>query len=106
MKEVQALVHSPGVLLAKTDQCMFGHTTVDDGGQAAAVRKRTGFLTNCRELHDELSVVCDKSHSHGSLLGKGRAGCAAVYYTAAPPCTRRGWLQPSYEVFGRPWSRA
>ena len=32
------------------------------------VRKSAGFLTICRELHDELSTVCDKSHSQGSLV--------------------------------------
>ena len=29
------------------------------------VRKSAGFLTNCREMHDELSTVCNKSHSRG-----------------------------------------
>ena len=32
------------------------------------VRKSAGFLTICRELHDELSTVCDKSHSQGSFV--------------------------------------
>ena len=58
---------------------MFGQTTVDGDGKVVVVRKRAGFLTNCREMRDELSVVCDKSHSRGSLLGQGRAGRAAVY---------------------------
>ena len=30
--------------------------TVD--GKVVAVHKRAGFLTNCREMRDELSVVC------------------------------------------------
>ena len=45
-------------------------------------------------VRDELSVVCDKSHFHGSLLGQGRAGCKL--------CTRQGWLQLSCEVCRRP----
>ena len=79
LKEVQELVNSPEVLLVKTGQYMFGQSTVDGDGKVVVVRKRAGFLTNCREIRDELSVVCDKSHSHGSLLGQGRAGRAAVY---------------------------
>ena len=29
-------------------------------------------------MHDELSTVCNKSHSHGSLLGQSCAGRAVV----------------------------
>ena len=42
------------------------------------VRQSAGFLTNCRELYDELSTVSDKSHSQGSLLGQSCAGRAVV----------------------------
>ena len=42
------------------------------------VRKSAGFLTNCREMHHELSTVCNKSHFHGSLLGQSCAGRAVV----------------------------
>ena len=48
------------------------------GKEVVVVRKNAGFLTNCREMRDELAIVCNKSHSHGSLLSQSCAGRTTV----------------------------
>ena len=55
----------------RTDQCMFGQKDADTGelNQAA-----TAWATASRPLKDTLSRLCDKEHSHQTLLGSNSKG--------------------------------
>ena len=57
---------------------MQGMQVEDPNGNKQFALKATGWMTNASYMLDELAVVCDGSHVHGSLEN-GRAASAAVY---------------------------
>ena len=74
---VKRLRSLKGVMVAYTDQCMFGQT-VRRGSEEGLAKKPTGFMTNSEAIYNALSKVCDKSHEHMELIG-GIARQAAAY---------------------------
>ena len=76
---VEYIASLDGVVRVNFDFCMMGMETVDDQGQPAAARKRTGILTNSIVLATLLrGAQCRGEHAHTQLLG-GRAAAAQVY---------------------------
>ena len=75
------------------DQCMFGLVTkAKDGQGVASAKKATKFMTNSRLIADELSIKCDKSHTHQPLL-QNRAKEAQVYPPGLCQAVCRGLLK-------------
>ena len=68
----------PGVDRVTGDMCMMGMTTTGSDGEEAAVRKRTGWLSNSQCILNKLAIKCGGSHKHLPLIN-GRAAAAAVY---------------------------
>ena len=77
---VMALLKSPLVLTVIADQCMYGLTSPAEAkpGQRLPALKPTHFMTNSVFMRDQLSMRCDKQHSHQPLIG-GRCKDAAFY---------------------------
>ena len=77
---VMALLKSPLVLTVIADQCRYGLTSPAEGkpGQRLPALKPTRFMTNSKFMRDQLSMRCDKQHSHQPLIG-GRCRDAAFY---------------------------
>ena len=80
LDEVVKVMSQEGVEVTTADQCMYGLLTWDRSGRPmnARARKRTKFMTNCKEIGDELQRKCDGSHEHQHLM-EGRARDAARY---------------------------
>ena len=78
LKSIVELCSLPGVSIARCDQCTFGQHTWDSEGNKAYARKRTGFVTNCEEIYENLSRECPGKHRHFPLIG-GRALHCAQY---------------------------
>ena len=76
---VQTVMHLEGVYLAKFDFCQLGMETLDEHGEAAAAKKRTGVLTNSKNIAEALRVAqCTGAHRHVPLLN-GKAGPCQKY---------------------------
>ena len=76
---VKAVANMEGVYLAKFDFCQLGMTTRDEDGEEAAARKRTGVLTNSKNIAEALRVAqCTGAHKHVHLIN-GRAGPCQKY---------------------------
>ena len=76
---VNKLVHNDKVMVAMTDQCRFGLTTVGEYGTSGPARKRTGFLSSSWAVIEELEGACNGTHNHHHHLIDGRAKGAEVY---------------------------
>lgn len=78
-KCVAKLLNSPGAMLIRTDQCVFGQSDA----QGSPIRKRTGFITNNSQIAKTLRRDCPANHSHvhciGRSCGQSRATIAARY---------------------------
>eukprot|EP00435_Cladocopium_sp_Y103_P064420 s364_g26.t1 len=57
-EEMEDLQRDPRVHRVKGDMCRHGMTGHDEFGEAA-VRKRTGFMTNSREIANALGLLCE-----------------------------------------------
>ena len=69
----------PGVECTVGDQCMFGLKTKGLPGEPdMAAKKPMRFMSSAWCIVDELSITCDKSHSHQHLVC-GRASKASEY---------------------------
>lgn len=80
-------------ILVRGDQCCFGQS--DASGNP--IRKRTGFVTNCREIAKTLNKGCPGNHVHqpcmGSSNGVSRAKGAAKYTKAMVDAVLRAYLR-------------
>ena len=95
----------PGVIKVRADQFMYGLTT-KVGEEEKPCKKPTGFLTNSWRIAKELSRICDKSHSHLSLM-EGRAHAASVYPKQLCQAVSRGIrAQKDYDQKGTCCSKA
>ena len=75
---VKDIVNRIGVWTAHCDQCTFGQTAWNADGEETPARKRTGFITNCSEIYNELNQKCTGEQEHQQLIG-GRAKHCAAY---------------------------
>ena len=76
---VEYIAGLDGVFKVNFDFCMLGMETVDDAGDPAAAKKRTGILTNSMILAMLLrDAQCRGEHVHTQLLGD-RASAAQIY---------------------------
>ena len=91
----------PGVECTVGDQRKFGLKTQGPPGEPdMATKKPTRFMSNARCIVDELSIGCDKSHSHQHLVG-GRASKASEHTDGLCRAICRGLaLQKKYDVSG------
>ena len=79
---VKELVAQEGVYLVQSPMCKFEMKQVDKDGEGY-IRKETLWLTNCKEIAEELEGECKnlkgkELHRHIHLIG-GRAKAAQVY---------------------------
>ena len=77
LDRVQDVVQKKGVIRTTGDMCQFEMKQEDEQG-VAHVKKRTGFMTNCRNIAERLNRRCQNEHRHIELLN-GRAKAAQVY---------------------------
>ena len=76
---VQKVMNLEGIYLAKFDFCQLGMTTTGDDGEVAAAKKRTGVLTNSKNIAEALrQAQCNGAHRHVHLTN-GKAGPCQVY---------------------------
>ena len=74
---VKRVLAAPGVYYARCDQCAFGQWTWKSPGEWAYAQKSTGFMSNCPEILENLSVRCPGNHEHQQLIGGRALECAA-----------------------------
>ena len=90
-----------GVQVIKMDQCMFG---LRDPVSKKRYKKSTGIMTDCREIAERLSRLCDKTHEHEPILGnvktpfgwKKRSEVAQRYPKAMVNAILAGFLEYEY----------
>ena len=67
--EVRHIMEMEGIYFLLFDQCMYGLVSKET---RTPLRKRTGFLTNCKEIFDSMNNhLCDKSHPHQKIGCEG-----------------------------------
>ena len=67
---VNQLLKNPVVHVSCTDQCQFGLRSASGNPE----RKRTGFVTNHREIAELLNRKCRGEHSHEHIIGSDERG--------------------------------
>lgn len=90
-----------GVQVIKMDQCMFG---LRDPVSKKRYKKSTGIMTDCREIAERLSKLCDRNHEHEPILGnvktlcgwKRRSEVAQRYPKAMVNAILAGFLEHEY----------
>ena len=85
LPEVQELVEREGMYLVQSPMCRFGMKMKDMNGNMRHVRKETLWLTNSKQIAEELQGTCENElrgrivHRHVHLVGGSRAKAAQVY---------------------------
>ena len=91
------------------DQCMFGLTAHAIAGSQGPAKKPTQFLSSAWYVLEELTIVCDGSHTHEQLHGGSAAGAAEYRVGLCQAISRGLRRQIRYEetglVSGRPLGR-
>lgn len=82
-EKVKAVKSMPGVYLVQSPMCRFNMKLKDMHGEELHVRKETLWMTNSKEIADQLQGVCENQlqgrevHRHVHLIGGGRSKMAA-----------------------------
>ena len=63
---VEKVAGMRGVQVVKMDQCMYG---LRDPVSKKRYKKSTGIMTDCREIAERLSKLCDRTHEHEHVFG-------------------------------------
>ena len=93
--EAQYLISLPGIYMVYIDQCMYDLLAPDnDGDINKRIKKPTYILINVLSL-SQLSVCCDRNHTHtvciGSVRVEGRAVRRSKAASAYPSKLCKAW---------------
>ena len=69
-KAVVKVMNFPDTLVARGDQCMMGLKSITGTRR----RKRTGFMTNNKEIARALNLQCSNDHEHSHIIGSDEGG--------------------------------
>ncbi len=94
-EEVKSLMEMEGVYTCHTDMCAYG---LEVGG--GPNRKPTTWVTNSREIAEELQRRCTGGHVHVHLMG-GRAKEAAVYPRELCEAVVKGFRNHMKKKYGK-----
>ena len=94
-EDVKKLMEMEGVYTCHTDMCAYG---LKVGGGPNL--KPTTWLTNSKEIAEELQRRCSKDHEHVSLIG-GKAREAAIYPRGLCEAVVRGFRNYLKQKYGK-----